>query len=75
MTLGVISFVGGVVALISSRSAADGMAKGVATHAARENRSRWLDPVFSAGQFLVGFRVIGVAFVLFGIYNVVGFVK
>jgi hypothetical protein len=50
------AFACGIAVMIGSRVAAKEIGAGLATHELRENRSRWLDPVFSERQILIGIR-------------------
>ncbi len=63
------AFACGIVVMISSRAMAEGVGAGLATHELRENRSRWLDPVFSESQLLVGFRLFACVALLVGVVS------
>lgn len=68
-TLAVLFFICGVVILVTSRGAADEIAGDLQTHARREGRSRWLDPVFNRRQLVVASRTLGGTLLLLSILS------
>jgi hypothetical protein len=63
--------IAGLVALVSSPGAADRMAKSLATHALRPNRSRWLDPILGKRQLQMGLRSLAVCVLLIALYSAI----
>ena len=59
----------GIVIWITSRGTSRSMAKDLATHLDRPNRSRWLDPVLSEKQLVVVFRLISVLALAFAVFG------